>query len=89
VVSFTPRLLHPQGKSPRYPLDRRLGGPQSRSRRGGEENFQLRSNSFVLRDICTIFDNVIFIEGSLLMILITNNNKNMIKFEESNLLSSI
>jgi hypothetical protein len=27
----------PQGKSPRYPLDRRLGGPQSRSGRGGEE----------------------------------------------------
>jgi hypothetical protein len=27
----------PQGKSPRYLLDRRLGGPQSRSGRGGEE----------------------------------------------------
>jgi hypothetical protein len=27
----------PQGKSPWYPLDRRLGGPQSRSGRGGEE----------------------------------------------------
>jgi hypothetical protein len=38
VVSFTPRLLYPRGKSPRYPLDRRLGGPQSRSRRRGEEN---------------------------------------------------
>jgi len=25
------------GKQPRYPLDRRLGGPQSRSGRGGEE----------------------------------------------------
>jgi hypothetical protein len=32
----------PQGKSPWYPLDRRLGGPQSRSGRGGEEkNSQL------------------------------------------------
>jgi hypothetical protein len=32
VVVFTPRpLFHPQRKSPRYPLDRRLGGPQSRS----------------------------------------------------------
>jgi hypothetical protein len=41
VVSFTPRPLYPQGKSPWYPLDRRLGGPQSRSGRGGEEkNFQ-------------------------------------------------
>jgi hypothetical protein len=37
VVSLTPRPLYPQGKSPWYPLDRRLGGPQSRSGRGGEE----------------------------------------------------
>jgi hypothetical protein len=29
--------LYPQGNSPWYPLDRRLGGPQSRSARGGEE----------------------------------------------------
>jgi hypothetical protein len=27
----------PQGKNPWYPLDRRLGGPQSRSGRGGED----------------------------------------------------
>jgi hypothetical protein len=27
VVSFKPRSLYPQGKNPRYPLDRRLGGP--------------------------------------------------------------
>jgi hypothetical protein len=33
VVSFTPR-----GKSPRYLLATRLGGPQSRSGRGGEKN---------------------------------------------------
>jgi len=32
VVSFTTRPLYPQ-----YPLDRRLGGPQSQSGRGGEE----------------------------------------------------
>jgi hypothetical protein len=31
VVSFTPQPLYPRGKSPRYPLDRRLGGPQSQS----------------------------------------------------------
>jgi hypothetical protein len=30
--------FYPQGKSPHYPLDRRLGGSQSRSGRGGEEN---------------------------------------------------
>jgi hypothetical protein len=35
VVNFTPRPLYPQGKSPRYPLDKRLGGPQSRSGRLG------------------------------------------------------
>jgi hypothetical protein len=37
VVSFTSRPLYPQGKSPWYPLDRRLGESQSRSGRGGEE----------------------------------------------------
>jgi hypothetical protein len=37
VVSFTPRPLYPQGKSPWHTLDRKLGGPQSRSGRGGEE----------------------------------------------------
>jgi hypothetical protein len=31
------RPLYPRGKSSRYPFDRRLGGPQSRSGRGGEE----------------------------------------------------
>jgi hypothetical protein len=35
VVSFTPRPLYPQGKSPRYPWEMRLGGRQSRSGRGG------------------------------------------------------
>jgi hypothetical protein len=29
VVSFTPRPLYPQGKSPRYPLLRRLDGPRA------------------------------------------------------------
>jgi hypothetical protein len=42
VVSFTPRPLYPQGNNPWYSLDRRLGGLQSRSGRGGEEkNSQL------------------------------------------------
>jgi hypothetical protein len=27
VVSFTPQSLYPRGKSLRYPLDMRLGGP--------------------------------------------------------------
>jgi hypothetical protein len=37
VVTFTPLPFYPQGKSPWYPLDGRLGGPQSRSGRCGEE----------------------------------------------------
>jgi hypothetical protein len=36
-MSFTPLLFYPRGKSPRYPWDRKLGGPQSRSERNGEE----------------------------------------------------
>jgi hypothetical protein len=34
--SFTPQPLYPRGRSPHYPLDRRLGGPHSRSGRFGE-----------------------------------------------------
>jgi hypothetical protein len=37
VVCFMPQPLYPRGKSPRYPLDRRLGGPQNRSGWHGEE----------------------------------------------------
>jgi len=37
TVSFTPRPLYPQRKSSRYPLDRRLAGPESRSGHGGEK----------------------------------------------------
>jgi hypothetical protein len=38
---FTLRPLYPQEKSPWYPLDRRLGGPQNWSGRGsGEQNSQ-------------------------------------------------
>jgi hypothetical protein len=37
VVSFTPRPLYLRGKSPRCPLDRRLGRPQNRSDRHVEE----------------------------------------------------
>jgi hypothetical protein len=33
VVSFTPRPLYLRGNRPPYPLDRRFGGPQSRSGR--------------------------------------------------------
>jgi hypothetical protein len=37
MVSFTPRSPYPLRKSIRYPLDKRLGGPQGRSGRRGEE----------------------------------------------------
>jgi len=37
VVSTTPRPLYPRGSCPRSHLYGRLGGPQSRSGRGGEE----------------------------------------------------
>jgi hypothetical protein len=37
VVSSTLQPLYSQGKSPWYPLERRLSGPQSQSEHGGEE----------------------------------------------------
>jgi hypothetical protein len=37
VISSMPRPLYIWGRSFLYPLDRGLGGPQSRSGRGGEE----------------------------------------------------
>jgi hypothetical protein len=36
VVSFPPLSLYTKGKSPRYPLDKRLHGPQNRSGRNEE-----------------------------------------------------
>jgi len=40
AVSFAPRPLYSQGKRPRCPLHRRLGGLRSRCGRFGEESFQ-------------------------------------------------
>jgi hypothetical protein len=45
VVSFIPRPLYPRGISPWYPLDRRLGGPQSRSGRSGENSWPYRDSN--------------------------------------------
>jgi hypothetical protein len=39
VVSFPPLRLSSRGKSPRYPLEKRLGGPQSRYGRHGENSW--------------------------------------------------
>jgi hypothetical protein len=45
LVSFTPRPHYLRGNHPRYPLDRRLGGPQSRyGRYGKEKNFAFAGN---------------------------------------------
>jgi hypothetical protein len=49
VVSFTPRLLFPSGKSPLYPLTKRLGGLQSRSERCGIEKNLLLLSGIELR----------------------------------------
>jgi hypothetical protein len=45
LVSFTPLQFYPRGKSPRYPLDRRLGEPQSRSGRRGENSWRYRDSN--------------------------------------------
>jgi hypothetical protein len=46
MVSFTPRPLYHQGKSPWCPVDRKLCGPKSRSGRGGEEKNSQPSPGF-------------------------------------------
>jgi hypothetical protein len=62
-VSFTPRPLYSRGKSLRYPLDRRLGGPQSRSGPCGEENKSLASTEnrtpAIHLPACRCFDGAI------------------------------
>jgi hypothetical protein len=50
VVCFTPQPIYSQEKSPWYPLDRRLGGPQSRSVRGGEQKNSQPLPGFELPD---------------------------------------
>jgi hypothetical protein len=50
VSSLMPPLLYPRRKRPRYPLDRRLGGPQDRSGRSGEEKFFSPSGNLIPAD---------------------------------------
>jgi hypothetical protein len=45
VISFTPLLLYPGGKSLLYPLDRRLDGLQSPSGRHGEHSSLYRDSN--------------------------------------------
>jgi hypothetical protein len=64
VVSFTPWPLYSRGKSPRYPLDRRLGGPQSRSERHREVKILAPDPSVVqpvashYTDLATMFNTL-------------------------------
>jgi hypothetical protein len=46
VISFTPLPPYPRRMSPLYPLDRRLGGPQSRSGRYGESSWPYRDSNY-------------------------------------------
>jgi hypothetical protein len=56
VVSFTTQPLYLQVKSPWYPLDRRLGGPQSHSSCSGEEkNSKLKSVSEIVEGCVSAF----------------------------------
>jgi hypothetical protein len=57
VVSFTLRQLYSQGKIPWYPLEKRLGGPQSRS--GGGSFYSVRIHNLL---------SVIILEVTLLLI---------------------
>jgi hypothetical protein len=66
VVNFTLRPLYPQGKSSSwYPLNRKLGGPQSRSGHGGrdkERNIRIKiifGGNILIKYECALFTNMI------------------------------
>jgi hypothetical protein len=65
VVTFTPRPLYPRGNCPRYPLDRRLGGPQSLSGHYRRENISCPcrelnfDSSAVQRVACSLYSNLL------------------------------
>jgi hypothetical protein len=59
VVSFTPLSLYSRGKSPSYPLYRRLGGPQRRSGHCGVEKIfcpfrELKHGNLCIRKLVRI-----------------------------------
>jgi hypothetical protein len=54
VVRFTPQPLYAQRKSLLHPLDRRLGGPQSRLGRGDEEKKSLSLEIIIIIIIITV-----------------------------------
>jgi len=78
MVSFMPWLLYPWGKSPQYPLDRRLGGPQGQSGCGGKENKKNISywNVSSIRLVHFLFTLVVFTG-------VSHNWKDILKFATS------
>jgi len=70
---FTHRPLYPQGKNPTYPFDRRSGGPQSRSGRGGEEKNSENSMGVTVPKPNSLFKCYCMwvVEGTLLRVSIT------------------
>jgi hypothetical protein len=77
VVSFIPQPLYCRSKISRYPLDRRLCGPQSRSRRGGEEkkshHYPFREmnpnrSAWKLADVLTELRRLLHVHGTRLFI---------------------
>jgi hypothetical protein len=63
VVSFTPQPLNPWGKRPWYPLDRRLGGPQSWSGWHGENSWpywDTNSDPSVIQPIASHYTNSMY-----------------------------
>jgi hypothetical protein len=62
VVSFIPRQIYPWRNSPRYPLDRRQGGPHKRSGRRGEQKISSLSRATpALKSIPTIWKIFVFL----------------------------
>jgi hypothetical protein len=59
-----PAALYPQEKDPRYPLYRRLGGPQSRSgHRGYRKNLLASAGDRTSTAVVFLIDNVLNITG--------------------------
>jgi hypothetical protein len=91
MVSFTPQPLYPQGKSPRYLLDRRLSGPQSRSGRLGEEKIldptrTLNSDLLVVQPIGSHYTDYAILAPPILFMVITvfecDSNRSQFSFYE-------
>jgi hypothetical protein len=80
VVSFTPRSLYSQRKSPWYLLDMRLGGFQSRSGRGGEEkNSQARKYRKFTSEFNSWFGNFHYVQDQSILNVSRSTNKDLIR----------